>query len=93
MRIIVSQADKQNLPIRVTEFRADSYSADGDIVISLRTKYSKNERKYSVPPSCFRELIVDLKRLNAFAPPTEPDKLTEQAKPESLLPEISIISK
>jgi len=70
--------------------RAESYSVDGDnIVISLRTKYSANERKYSVPVECFRDLIIDLQRLNVAATPTQPDQPTEQAK--SVLPDISII--
>jgi hypothetical protein len=71
MLVAVSQDEKQNLPVTVTELRADRYSEDGDnIVISLRTKYSNNERKYSVPVECFRDLIIDLRRLN-FAPPTQ----------------------
>ena len=82
--------EKQNLPVGVTEVRAESYSLDGNnIVISLRTKYSANERKYSVPVECFRDLIIDLQRLNVAATPTQPDQPTEQAK--SVLPEISII--
>jgi hypothetical protein len=32
-------------------------------VISLRTKYSTAERKYPVPSECFRDLVVDLRRL------------------------------
>jgi hypothetical protein len=89
--MLVSQDEKQNLPVSVTELRAESYSADGDdVVISLRTKYSAHERKYSIPVQCLRDLIIDLQRLNAAAAPTQPDQPTEQAKP--LLPEISIVS-
>jgi len=87
---VVRRDEKQNLPVGVTEVRAESYSLDGNnIVISLRTKYSANERKYSVPVECFRDLIIDLQRLNVAATPTQPDQPTEQAK--SVLPEISII--
>jgi len=88
---VVSQGDKQNLAVTVTALRAESYSADSDnIVISLRTKYSANERKYSIPVECFRDLIIDLQRLNVATTPTQPDKPTDRAEP--LLPEISIIS-
>ena len=87
---VVSRDEKQNLPVSVTELRAESYSVDGDnIVITLRTKYSTNERKYSIPVECFRDLIIDLQRLNVAATPTQPDHPTEQAK--AVLPEISII--
>ena len=89
MLFVVNQEEKQNLPVSVIEARAESYSADGDVVISLRTKYSEIERKYSIPVKCLRDLIIDLRRLN-LAPPTQSDKLTEQAG--SLLPEVSIIS-
>jgi len=41
--VVDRQEEKQNLPVSVTELRAESYSTDGDIVISLRTKYSTNE--------------------------------------------------
>ena len=78
---------KQNLPVTETELRAESYSTDGDVVISLRTIYSTNEWKYTAPIECFRDLVIDLKRLNC-APPIQPHKPTEQ--PRTLLPEISI---
>ena len=52
--------------ISVLALRADGYSPDGKkIIISLTTKYSTAERKYSVPIECFCDLIVDLQRLNA----------------------------
>jgi hypothetical protein len=86
---VVDQEKKKVLPISVTELRAESYSTDGNVVISFRTKYSTNEWKYSIPIECLRDLIIDLKRLN-LAPPTQPDKPTEQ--PQTLLPEVSIIS-
>ena len=55
--------------------------ADGDnIVISLRTKYSTAERKYSVPVQCFQDLIVDLQRLNASTP-IGPNKAHKQVEP------------
>ena len=57
---------KEAIPVRVTALRAERASAEGDdIVISLRTKYSDAERKYSVPIECFQDLIMDLRRLNA----------------------------
>jgi hypothetical protein len=59
----MSQDEK--LPVSAVALRADGYSADGTIVISLRTKFSNAERKYSVPLECFHDLIVDLQRLNA----------------------------
>ena len=60
-------------PISVTAMRADYYSPDGKTVtISLTTKYSAAERKYSVPVECLRDLILDLQRLNATAPKLAP---------------------
>ncbi len=53
------------LPVSVVALRAESYSADGNVIISLRTTFSKAERKYSVPIECFHDFIVDLQRLNA----------------------------
>ena len=56
----------KKIPISVVALRADDYSPDGkDVIISLTTKYSTAERKYSVPIQCFYDLIVDLQRLNA----------------------------
>ena len=56
------------IPISVIALRAEDYSPDGKfIVISLTTKYSSAERKYSVPIECFHDLILDLQRLNAAA--------------------------
>jgi hypothetical protein len=55
----------ETLPVSVLALRAEGYSSDGNsVVISLRTKFSGAERKYSVPLECFRDLIVDLQRLN-----------------------------
>lgn len=55
----------ESLPVSIIALRAESYSADGrSVVISLRTKFSIAERKYSVPIECFHDLIVDLQRLN-----------------------------
>ena len=55
-------------PISVIALRADDYSPDGkNVIISLTTKYSTADRKYSVPVECFHDLIVDLQRLNAAA--------------------------
>lgn len=63
-------------PVSVIALRADGYSSDGkSLIISLITKYSAAERKYSMPIECFRDLIIDLRRLNADAGSTlsEPD--------------------
>lgn len=92
--MVVLNGDKeQNLPVSVTEARAESYSSGDDtVVVSLRTKYSTKERKYSIPVECLRDLIVDLQRLSSIAAPTQPEKPTEK-KTETLLPEISIIGK
>ena len=56
----------ETLPVSVLALRAEGYSPDGNsVVLSLRTKFSSAEPKYSVPLECFRDLIVDLQRLNA----------------------------
>ena len=56
----------EGLPVSVVALRAEGYAVDGNsIIISLRTKFSSAERKYSVPLDCFRDLIVDLRRLSA----------------------------
>ena len=58
----------ESLPVSIVGLRAESYSPDGQsVVISLRTKFSTAERKYSVPLECFHDLIVDLQRLNGTA--------------------------
>jgi hypothetical protein len=60
--------DDKKLPISVTALRADDYSPHGkDIIMSVTTKYSNVDRKYSVPLECFYDFIVDLHRLNANA--------------------------
>jgi hypothetical protein len=61
----MSQDEKETVPVSVIALRADTYLPDGNIVISLRTKFSSAERKYSVPIECFHDLVVDLQRLNA----------------------------
>ena len=71
----MNEEEKQNIPVSIVALRAESYAASGDsIVISLQTKYSTAERKYSVPVECFYDLIVDLRRLNAAVTPKEPDE-------------------
>ena len=52
------------LPVSIVALRAESYSPDGNVTISLRTAFSKAERKYLVPLECFHDLIIDLQRLN-----------------------------
>ncbi len=78
--------DDQMLPIGVAALRANDYSPDGkSVIVSVRTKNSNVEQKYSVPVECFYDFIVDLKRLNASigkfevmhpeaSPPTAPDE-------------------
>jgi len=80
----LSQDEKSPIALSVIALRAETYAADGNIVISLRTKYSAAERKFSVPVECFKDLIIDLIRLNASLP-SEPTNGNEvQAEP--LLP-------
>jgi len=63
----VSEQEKQANPVSVIALRAESRSVDGkNIVISLRTKYSTAERKYSVPLECFQDFIIDLQRLTTL---------------------------
>jgi hypothetical protein len=73
----MSQADRN--PISVIALRADDFSPDGrHVIISLATKFSATERVYSVPVECLRDLVLDLRRLNAAAsvipigPPGQP---------------------
>jgi hypothetical protein len=61
--------------VNVVALKAEGFSTDGNsVVISLRTKFSSAEQRYSVPIECFRDLIVDLQRLNApgASEPAEP---------------------
>jgi len=59
-------AEDKYVPISVTALRAEDYSPDGkNIIISLTTKYSASERKYSVPVESFHDFITDLKRLSS----------------------------
>jgi hypothetical protein len=70
--------------VSVAALRAEGYSADdGNIVISLRTKYSTAERKYSVPLECLRDLVVDLRRLSVSTSGAPADKASDI---EPLLP-------
>ena len=57
---------EETAAVTVVAFRAESHSPDGkNLIISLRTKYSSAERKYSVPLECLRDFLVDLQRLQA----------------------------
>ena len=61
----------ETVPVSIIALRADAYSPNGtSVIISLTTKYSTAERKYSVPLECFCDFIVDLQRLNAAASAT-----------------------
>ena len=65
---VSAMSQDKTTPISVIALRADDYSPDGkNVIISLTTKYSTADRKYSVPIECFHDLIVDLQRLNAAA--------------------------
>jgi hypothetical protein len=69
---------KDVVPISVIALRAEHYSTDGkSVIISLTTKYSAVDRKYSVPIECFFDFIADLQRLNAFADRTPTQKPIE----------------
>ena len=66
--------DKETAPVTVVAFRAESHSPDGkNLIISLRTKYSSAERKYSVPVECLKDFLVDLQRLQASKLDTQPN--------------------
>jgi hypothetical protein len=81
----MSEKVEQQLPVSVVALRAESYSADDEnIVISLRTKYSTAERKYSIPVDCLRDLIVDLRRLSLSARTLPSESADSQTEP--LLP-------
>ena len=69
----------QILAVSVVALRAESYSPDGNVIISLRTAFSKAERKYLVPLECFHDFIVDLQRLNASK------DVDDLAQPETIL--------
>jgi hypothetical protein len=57
------RADQGSVEV-VVGLRAEAYSAEGEVIVSLQTKLSKAERKYSIPVECFRDLIVDLRLLS-----------------------------
>ena len=73
-------------PVSVVALRAESCSADGAFnIVSLRTKYSSAERKYSIPIECFHDLTLDLRRLNASNKDTDrADNKTEASLPLDL---------
>lgn len=73
----MTQDEKGAIPVSVVALRAVVYDPDGNVIISLRTKFSSAERKYSVPIECFHDLIVDLQRLNASQPNQQPIHPTE----------------
>jgi hypothetical protein len=69
--------------VSVLALRAEGFSPDRDnIIISLRTKYSTAERRYSVPIECFRDLIVDLRRLSVSAPITAANVTDSEKEPQ-----------
>lgn len=78
----MSEKVEQPSVVSVIALRAESYSANGDsILISLLTKYSGAERKYSIPVDCFRDLIVDLRRLSMDTSRHPTDTADGEAEP------------
>jgi hypothetical protein len=74
----------KTIPISVIALRADGYSPDcKNVIISLTTKYSSAERKYSVPIECFGDLILDLQRLNAAASAASGESIQPAVAPNS----------
>ena len=74
--------EKRTIPISVVALRAERYSAgDGNIVVSLRAKYSSAERQYSIPVECFEDLIVDLRRLSASVARKSTDEAHDEDDP------------
>jgi hypothetical protein len=53
-------------PIKLTVIRADERSDDGDVILTLATKYG-GERTYSAPVAFFNSLISDLQKLQLIA--------------------------
>ena len=69
---------EETAAVTVVAFRAESHSPDGkNLIISLRTKYSSAERKYSVPLECLRDFLVDLQRLQASKPEHQAENLDQ----------------
>lgn len=58
----------QTPPVNVVAMRAEAYSDEEkkSLIISLTTKFSGAERKYSVPLECFCDLVNDMQRLDAY---------------------------
>ena len=62
----MTEDEEKIRPVIVVAVRAEGFSEDGaDIVVSLKAKYSGVELKYSVPVECFRDLLIDVQRLEA----------------------------
>ena len=60
---LTEQTDQPNI-VRVVGLRAEAYSAEGEVIVSLQTRLSAAESKYSIPVECFRDLIADLQLLS-----------------------------
>jgi hypothetical protein len=70
-------SEEKIVPVLVVALRGESFSEDGaNIVMSVKTRYSGVELKYSVPIECFRDLLVDVQRLEA-SKVSEPGKAEE----------------
>ena len=78
----MNEKTEQPSVVSVVALRAEGYSSNGaEIVISLRTKYSTAERKYSIPVECFRDLIDDLRRLRWKTPIAPADAADSEVEP------------
>jgi len=75
----------ETIPVSIIGLRADAYSPDGkNVIISLKTKFSTAERKYSVPIECFYDLILDLQRLNASTAAASGEASIQPVPPNNL---------
>jgi hypothetical protein len=73
-------------PIDAIDFRADSYSPDGQsIIVSLATKYSAERQSYSLPVASLYGFIADLQKLHSSSPtqPTAPPTVPKTATPQT----------
>jgi hypothetical protein len=60
-------SDGKTPPVHVVAMHADEYSDEEkkSVVISLTTKYSGAQRRYSMPLACLHDLMMDLQRLHS----------------------------
>src|SRR5262249_19445560 len=79
------KADQPSV-VRVVGLRAEAYSAEGEVIVSLQTQFSRAESKYSIPVECFRDLIADLQRLSLSTVTARADKNTNGIETRLPLP-------